>query len=184
MCSADGLLRVANGGGNCKSWAQLLFVTLAINGVVSQGIHVDAVLGLGFMVQNWHAVAPDPPNCENPKGMPTIAFAADYGEMVPSPTDPKTIYCDYMSDNGLPGQNTPTPSEKFFGNHWIVMYAGTNMYYDPSYGVTYADAKNFQTKAVYGFVQALPGMGDLTGRVFLQDPTMVQIRFTPMGLAP
>ena len=35
---------------------------------------------------------------------------------------------------GVPGQNTATPAEKIFSQHFIQLLNGS--YYDPSYGVT------------------------------------------------
>jgi len=50
---------------------------------------------------------------------------------------------------GADGQNSPTPAEKIFGRHFILSLNG--IYYDPSYGLTYTNAADFQAQAVAGF---------------------------------
>jgi len=61
--------------------------------------------------------------------------------MVPEPADRR--YWDLINMDGLPGQKSPnTPSEKVFGYHLIVGYGGC--YYDPSYGLIYEGAADFQ----------------------------------------
>ena len=146
------------------------------------------------MVNNWTVVGPGgglPAGCETPMGFLTIQFAASFLEMVPSPNGAKSpaTYCDYISQTGIPGQNTETPSEKVFTQHFVIMYTkmGQNCmmsacYYDPSYGVTFLNEAGFQTGAVFGFVQRLPGMNALKGRVSPQNPAMGNITFTAVPL--
>lgn len=68
----------------------------------------------------------------------------------PSMVQNSNIYGDLTSQNTLPGQNTRPPSEKMFANHVFVSvpFQGKDPYYDPSYGGTYKDAGDFQTKAI------------------------------------
>ncbi|RKZ77819.1 MAG: hypothetical protein DRR19_27370, partial [Candidatus Parabeggiatoa sp. nov. 1] len=61
--------------------------------------------------------------------------------------------------NGLPGQHVETPSEKIFGNHGIVKVLLKEFqhrpYFDPSYGKTYIDERDFENKAVDGYANPL-----------------------------
>ncbi len=59
---------------------------------------------------------------------------------------------DLRAITGIGGQNSPTPAEKVFPNHAIV-HAGTSAkpYFDPSYGVRYANEADMETVSVYGF---------------------------------
>ena len=86
------------------------------------------------------------------------------------------------SQNTLAGQNTAPPAEKVFGSHYIVSYtpAGTdctktNCYYDPSYGVTYLDQADFQTKSVDGYLKQFPGNAANTG--WVMKPGALNINF-------
>jgi hypothetical protein len=58
-------------------------------------------------------------------------------------------YSDAENDNGVPGQNSPTPAEKAFTCHYLQKLH--NLYYDPSYGLTYTDALDFERRAVDGY---------------------------------
>jgi len=174
VCEVDDLLRSGNGSGQCNSWATFLQNAIAIHGIASDHIEVTATDGRNFMVKNWAvAAAAMPAGCETPAGQPTIEFDAGFGEMVPSPNGAaSTVYCDYQSNAGLPGQNTPTPSEKVFIRHFIIKYTKmgqdcttSDCYYDPSYGVTFRNEAGFQSNAVYAFVRQLPGVNHLKGRV-------------------
>ena len=69
------------------------------------------------------------------------------------PAQPGGVYGNLTSDAGLAGQNSPTPSEKIFGFHFIIKADLDGVYYDASYGVTYTGAADFETKAVAGYVK-------------------------------
>ncbi len=71
------------------------------------------------------------------------------GTMVPK----QDSYGDFKSLPGIPGQNSPTPSEKVFINHAIVKIPEMtgNKYFDPSYGLTYENELDFETDAVSGY---------------------------------
>jgi len=65
------------------------------------------------------------------------------------------VYGDLKSKSTLAGQNTAPPSEKVFDAHFIVKLdpavAAASPYYDPSYGVNYLNAADFEAKAVKGY---------------------------------
>jgi len=65
---------------------------------------------------------------------------------------PWTAFGSFTSLPTLAGQNTSPPSEKVFTQHFIIQVPPTTGgYYDPSYGVTYTNACNFETNAVAGY---------------------------------
>ena len=125
-----------------------------------------------------------------PRGYPPPGFP-DYDVMVPA--QPKSKYGDLTSANTLPGQNTAPPSEKIFLDHDIVLYvpsgeknakaycAANDCYFDPSYGATYRNEADFQTKSVDGFALPMPfpaeapfmihacKVGDANGNFTLSD---------------
>jgi hypothetical protein len=80
---------------------------------------------------------------------------------------PLASYGDLQNCTGAPlqncigaaGQNSATPSEKVFDFHFIVK-AGPDLlttpgiggpYFDPSYGLSYADPGDFERKAIDGY---------------------------------
>ena len=73
-----------------------------------------------------------------------------FGGMVPAGTS----FGDMTNGTGEPGQNSTTPSEKVFGAHYFISVAANvapanqGPYFDPSYGVWYANQTDFQNKAV------------------------------------
>ena len=74
---------------------------------------------------------------------------------------------------------TPPPSEKVFQNHQFILYK--NVYYDPSYGVTYFDTTSFQQKAIEAFVTNISGpdsQGLYTMKVVKKTPGITSIVFS------
>jgi hypothetical protein len=72
------------------------------------------------------------------------------------PAQPGGVYADVTSLSTLPGQNSAPPSEKIFASHFFVQVSlpsVTPPYYDPSYGVTYMNAQDFEKKAVAGYLK-------------------------------
>lgn len=68
--------------------------------------------------------------------------------MIPAPTPPN-IYGDLRSDIGAAGQNSPTPAEKAFSQHFIVKQGGR--YFDPSYGTESLNASAYEQDAIFGY---------------------------------
>jgi hypothetical protein len=82
------------------------------------------------------------------------------------PTLPGDRYGDLLNVDGLAGQNSPRPSEKFFDFHFIVLADGG--YYDPSYGVTYTGERAFETSALVGYAADFAdGTRTAGGRTFV-----------------
>ncbi|HID98912.1 MAG TPA: hypothetical protein EYP59_01310 [Thiotrichaceae bacterium] len=77
---------------------------------------------------------------------------------MPVPSEKKDgnpVYGDFVNLPGVAGQNTRTPSEKVFHDHWIVKVEldqlSSKPYYDPSYGLVYENKEDFEKNALYGF---------------------------------
>jgi hypothetical protein len=88
--------------------------------------------------------------------------------MVPLPSN--SVFGDLTSGPGIPGQNSATPSEKLFGRHFVVKApANLNVggpYFDPSYGVTYSDKCDFESKAIAGYADRIAG----TNAFYVEKP--------------
>jgi hypothetical protein len=178
LCATSAQLLVGGslaGSGQCNSFATLLHAALSANGISATHIKVTAqpnpVSGLGFMVKNWSFLTPhlsldaplqsfkyelflrDELNSTNgsPCGPITVSSSTELGTV---PSCPNNTYGDVQRGSGLPGQNSPTPSESVFGSHFIVEYVdggSTASYYDPSYGVIYDSTNDFEDTAVFGY---------------------------------
>jgi hypothetical protein len=78
--------------------------------------------------------------------------------MVPLPTG--GIFNDLTNGTGAAGQNSPTPAEKFFTAHFIIkapMSGVGGPYFDPSYGITYSSACDFESKSVAAYANPVVG---------------------------
>jgi hypothetical protein len=130
---------------------------LAVNGVSSDWVTAEAANGDDFLVKDWtFSATPSYPADPNYKWKITLVSEAPQpAGMVPAPTGRQ--YADLTKSATLSGQNTTPPSEEFFGCHFIVKYNG--VYYDPSYGVTYSDANDFENKSVEGYAEPVGGLG-------------------------
>ncbi len=129
--------------GQCGSFAKLLLGSLAVNNVQANFVVISVNDGAQMIVKNWTFAAAR-------YAAPAYKWKLDVNPsdpMVPDP--PGSVYGDLTNVNGLPGQNSPKPSEKIFALHFIVNAAGS--YYDPSYGVTYTGAAGFETSAIAGY---------------------------------
>jgi len=80
-------------------------------------------------------------------------------DMVPPPGGlGTTAYGDLVNKPGKEGQRSPTPSQKFFTRHFIVHATLPSIggpYFDPSYGVTYANEAAVQA-VLAGFARRNP----------------------------
>lgn len=152
--TVEGLLRL--GRGQCGAWARLLEAALLCNGVTS--VYVTATLtGPGadyFWVGQWDDVTDGSP----------FWFQSSAFDMLPTPNGNPLVQAGRYDDpsnrqyflnkltfkgQGTGGSATLCPAQKVFTNHQFLCVGGT--YYDPSYGVTYTGAGNFQQKlAGYG----------------------------------
>ncbi len=153
--SSVGLLTSATGSGQCGSWANLLMDALAVNGIMSSFTQIQPTDQSWMLVNSWtfgtgSSLYPAPYHWN-------LALPIESGGspgMVP--VAPGSVFGDLTSLSTLPGQNTAPPSEKVFTKHFIVQVPSSlgAGYYDPSYGVTYLNNCDFESKAVAAY--ALP----------------------------
>jgi len=160
-----------NKNGRCGAWADFFMAVLRANGVTCTLTDVS-VKGnpysndLGFAIQNINesntGTSGDPLYKWWTKS--TNAGAVNYFELVGFGLSGDLAY----NVVGISGQNASTPAEKFFGNHKVVL-AGTaaEPYYDPSYGVTYADAPDMEWKSVTKFFGYLSNPGSPPNSTFI-----------------
>jgi hypothetical protein len=158
------------GTGRCGTWQQFFMDCLHVNGITTAvPTSVDLLSSSSssynaFFVKSWSSSG-STGNYYN-----STAFSgANWNEMSSWPG----TYNQLTSGTGIPGQNTATPSEKFWGDHAIVRYGST--WYDPSYGVTYNSEADFQTKAIAYFGTHITGCS----YSFVQVDSTVNIHFTP-----
>lgn len=198
--TSDAYTLVPSTWGQCGSFASLLQSAVAMNGIRSNWIVVDAehqptptTSWSSMAIRNWCFVGLT--GC--PAGTPSYPSEPDYQYrfllnvadfMVPARTD----YGDLSNLAGIAGQNsipfpslpnTPTPLEKVFARHFIVQVpaASSNQYYDASYGVTYPSEAGFESQAVAGYAYQFPEeRGTMLWHVARPKPGVPNIRFTPV----
>lgn len=172
--TSEGLLTSPSGTGQCGSFARLLMDVYGINGITSNFTVVDAKTGEQFLVKNWTFGARSFPGTSHEW---KLELSEGGFGMVPLPTG--GVFGDMTSTAGLPGQNTPTPSEKAFARHFIVKttVVSGDQFFDPSYGVTYSDADDFETKAVIAYYARFVGDPAGTYRV-RKSAGLKNIQFT------
>ena len=148
-----GLLNVGNG--QCTAWQALLHDTFGANGIAATYIEAHASdPSLWFLVKDW-TFYNDPLYASEPEFKWLFEIGkntAGEESMVPAPVEAgkgPNDYGDLTSQTTLWGQNSRPPSEKFFHQHQILLFNG--IYYDPSYGCTYTNAHDFETKAIAGY---------------------------------
>jgi len=139
VTTAAGLL--ANGNGQCHSWAELFKEALVANGVPNvMRTRVRPPVGffrLGVKNVAFDYVAPAYP-AYHPWQYGITAYDAEDREV-----DDLDI-----TVAGLAGQNADPPYAKLFSRHFIVHRSGDIDYYDPSYGVAAAGADAYTQSAV------------------------------------
>jgi hypothetical protein len=170
----DDLLNSPLDTGQCSTWANLFADAIALNGSSSSHVTAQSIRHSFFLVKNWRFAAPAMlGNWRFQFG----GFSFDMADPV------RVVFGELTNRPTIAGQNSApvAPSQKVFSNHQFVRCidaAGTATYYDPSYGVTYADEADFQAKAVAGFAFFA---GFMKGRrtLFVFKPTAsLDIRFT------
>ena len=153
------------GTGECTCWTSLMIDACALNGAFP--IRARATCNTNqfpdyrwFLVNAWTFNAstdldpPIPPNGPWWWFWTKIPLNGALGEMVPPPdSNNPAVFRNLVNSIGAPGQNSPTPSEKLFGFHEFVKYSinGVIRYYDPSYGLEYANNVDFHNQAIAGY---------------------------------
>jgi hypothetical protein len=135
------------GTGTCLAWKDLFGNCLLVHGISSAWVTATPktnTVDLGFIVRKW---APQN-NGSYPAPFQWIMNCRGInGDMVP--TQPGDIYGEMLAEGGINGQGG-IPSERIFLSHSFIKF-GTGNYYDPSYGVKYTSADNFEANALDGF---------------------------------
>jgi hypothetical protein len=154
------LLTGAIGSGQCSAFAQLFKQALAAHGIASEYVTIEAKDLSAFLVKHWTFGPASFPEASEFRWKLIMSEPQETGEpfgMVPPLA--MNVYGDMRSESGISSQNTPTPSEKVFWRHYIVKVAEAkgDPYFDPPYGITYADADDFERKAVEGYVAKFAG---------------------------
>ncbi len=152
LSNGSSILNGGNLAGQCGQFAWLMQAALAVNGIPSSLVLVEAIDNEqeSIMVNNWQPFANSGtpyPNLPNLAGLGPWWQVALYEEaggfvgMVPNPSFWNLIllrnsFGDLTNANGIPGQNSsvpnwlftpitpPAPSEKIFGNHVILQDIG------------------------------------------------------------
>jgi hypothetical protein len=170
--STEGLLNERNG--QCFAWMRLFLDCLKIHGEpTSRAIQVNAGADEGaflMVIKNWTLSqgAPTPSRIQFPTKNP------DY-----SCSEGNTQYGNWISTEGASGQNTITPYVKVFGGHAIAKYG--EVYYDPSYGVTYANEQDFEDQAIVGYgLDESNSDNNETADIRMNPPSFSAIIFGPV----
>ncbi len=164
-CTTVEQLLIGTGDGGCDAFAKLLKRVLAVHGVASTINKVavrdscrvvgDQLLGdCWFLVGNFNFWRESEPSAPEYKWRMNLFNEGVGLGMVPAP--PHHKFGDLESQTGIPGQNSPMPSEKVFGEHYVLYVPdltsyGFPVYLDPSYGTHYFNELDFELGAVVGY---------------------------------
>jgi hypothetical protein len=185
---ASDLLGTTYGGtGRCFNWCWLFYDAMVLNGAYSfnssgntQSINISIAANTYLLIRGFQVFVGG--QWESTDTFPERNFFCINGgsDMQPPPNlgDP-LVYGEFKNLSSLPGQNSAPPSQKLFLNHFIIQYrkiSGDKVYYDPSYGVTYVDAADFQEKALLGYGAAVAPIK------INAMPAITVVTFTPQSL--
>jgi hypothetical protein len=164
-CATDALNLIewkTGGSGQCGAFARLLMAALNVNGISSSFTTVKPLDSQTVMVvRDWTLGTPSHPDSAPYQYLLPLKVETSGLGMVPLPSPP--VFGDLTSLSEIPGQNTSPPSEKVFGAHFIVKIdpaiapPGQGPYFDPSYGVWYAGASDFEANAILGYAKFFSG---------------------------
>ena len=130
--------------GQCGSWSDLLWQCIAQQGAKTSKtvyIRATAIGGYGIAIDNFAGL-------KGSMSSPSINISTNSAGDPWNSTGYTWSSTSVNDLSGIPGQNTSNPLS-MFGNHQFIENDG--IYYDPSYGVTYASPDDFASKAVAGF---------------------------------
>ncbi len=184
MGTLEAILSAHDGSTRCGGLAALARSAMAMHGIPTTIIDVrgtnTAGQMLGMLVRNWDF------------GPPVVVGSPDWkwrfetysdvpnqvNEMVPPPNAAQpTKYGDITSLSGVPGQWSPTPTEKAHSNHGII--GVNNRILDPSYGLEYYDQADFETKALSGYWGLVPAWNTTKVKIVRMPGPDTSIIFNP-----
>ena len=176
-----GLLTSPIDSGQCRSFAVLLQDALAVNGITGTSIiQVFPTDQSVMLVNSWTFGSQS--HLYNPPYNWNLALPIEsggYPGMVPIPSG--SVFGGLTSLSTLPGQNTAPPAEKVFTQHFILLAPSSlgldEPYLDPSYGVTYAGACDFQSTSVAGYAHQEASTGS-TVNFEVRQPTATNCNIT------
>lgn len=182
-CASDSkmLLMSSNGAGQCGSFMHLFRDALALNGIIGFQTTARAIDRNGFVVKNWgiDGTTYHGPGVTHPHQFRVYFVDNRHTSVCPHPVPRKCKepdeWGDLVHESGVAGQNTPTPAEKIFNNHQFVKLNTPGLpdrYFDPSYGLTYHDERDFEQKAIKGYYKPRPQSGNTILQVRQVDQTL------------
>lgn len=137
----------------CYTYAKLFLASIKIQGIVRTNNYVyitpigNTVCGNTvnrFLVKNWDFSTPSASG-----ECPAFPYKNTYTTLLPYPYTSYAFDTEDVSDMaGIDGQNSPNPSS-YFNNHQICYIDG--VYYDPSYGVSFATFDDIAPTAFDGW---------------------------------
>ena len=167
------------GSGQCGVWAMLLQDAWTLNGVVSTLIDAQIIPSYGyqlFWVNAWTIN-----DMTKDFEFPNFKFPGEQypvsNDLLPTPTGGN--YSAMTNATGAAGQNSPTPSEKCWGDHAFVQYGTTSLYYDPSYGLIHTSPADLQSTCIKCFGKRDTNAPQGTSRYILTQETNTAIYFPP-----
>jgi hypothetical protein len=149
-------LLLANGDGQCGAWAKLFIESLSAQGIEHTTEYIvfspDPVAmpgANGFLVKDWSF-----PTTGGLSGDPNFPYL----NFVPAGTDFYGAtgflwtFAEVSDLPGIPGQSNLNPNS-LFGNHQVVKFGTPLVYYDPSYGNTFATLGDMDMTGLSAFIK-------------------------------
>jgi hypothetical protein len=149
-----------------------------------------------MMVNNWQFDGSG--TNMDPNTRSQFPYLTNAGAIGPA-NPPTSSYGDLTNLIGAPGQNSPTPSVKTFFFHQIITVDpsllstfnsfvpaanGTSLCFDPSYGLQYSGALDFETQAIAGYLTSyVNGFGSAVYDARQRSAISVNTTLTPCTLA-
>jgi len=149
---------LTNGDGQCGAWASLFIDAMGAQGINHANEYVafyqsdgagPSDFDYGFAVKNWSFACgsgisgvPSYPYLNIPpvSGFPESGNAYTWR------------FAEVSDATGVAGQGNANP-KSLFGNHQVVKFGTSPLYYDPSYGLTYTSLADIDNNAVDGYYQ-------------------------------
>ena len=161
--AAQGLVELmtnANHNGQCGAWMVLLGTALAVNAHMNwTWTQVLPPTNCAYMlIKEWEFGDANTNNADFQWHLELSKGTSGEPEMVPLSALSGTV----TPEDGLAGQNTPTPAQKIFGLHWVLRNNTNAKYYDPSYGRVYTNAADFQNQVIVGYAKPDPDFSSET----------------------
>jgi len=140
--------------GQCGSWAKFFIDAMGAQGVNHTNEYVlfapdpGQVPGAqGFLVNTWSFAAGN-----GRSGNAAFPYLNIYDGSYVSGSQFSWVWAEVNDQTGVAGQGNANPNS-LFGNHQVVKFGTPPIYYDPSYGVTFASLADIDSGAIAGYVK-------------------------------